>query len=80
MAWPDAENCDLETLACRIANDWWRVRRDIEIRELDSRSPLSQRLDALERLTRGNVLRCDCIAGRDSHFTVHDMQCGAFKP
>lgn len=69
----------LEILACQIANDWLRVRRDLSLRELDSHSPLSRRLDALEQLTRGNALRCFCIAGRDTGGKAHDMGCGAYK-
>ena len=66
---------DLDTLACQISNDWLHERKN-HMGKLPK--AFEERLEQLEKLTRGNPKRCTCIAGRDSNNRMHAVICGAY--
>lgn len=71
---------EIETLACSISEAWKRFRVHEE-KKLGSMDPLLvSRLDDLEELTRGNILRCSCLTYRDSGGERHDIRCSGRKP
>lgn len=71
---------EVTALACKLANSWSLFRRQSP-RVVDQMYPyLTNKLDELERLTRGDARRCECLAGRDSNGERHDAMCPASPP
>lgn len=68
----------ISALACSLSEHWLRIRPRNEPYVGQMPMGLVQDLDALEKITRGNVLRCSCIAGKQGR--PHDVRCGAGQP
>lgn len=72
----------LEEFACDIAN-WWHLARPYTT-ATKLPTEITRKLDALERETRGNALRCVCGAVKHNALggsvMFHNVQCPARWP